>query len=809
MIALGEEIYPAPPAPLKVTKWCQPICSVDPADAAMRFKKSLALQLHHFELAVSAAYDREACVLNNEISTLRSELRGSSEQDGVRSSLKGVHGQSCGTGILKAQHDLHGKSGEALFLLPAPELERELTNDTAATLPDEPLPVVQGKPRLLPALPNGVNNLNKSEDPNDEHHRLMLALGDHLENVGRTLSEYVAAESDGRNAAKVLHPGTKQTLSRTLSSLISGARDELCKLTAATDKTQSSAGTTDDVDKHESSGSIVQFSPSCLSTGLQDSQNQRIHKLGPLKAREGSRDVGSDGKSSPRSTVVSVARSTVASAPWGERPDEDSPSQITPVPPVRRSRPPETRWRQWRGTMVTSVMQQQTRESLESYTHFDMGHVSPKALTTRQRLLKILEFLVAVILMSYSLVLALSVDIAWDGWKYVEYGFTVFFISELSAKLCLQHPAEFFRGELCHWNMFDVVVVLIAVADSLFSILGSNDIKDLQIVKVIKVGRLARLLRLLRYSFLKDLKQMIAGVAAGLRVLFWALVLFFIFIFMLAITVRQLLGPGFEEEGANPMLSRSFESMTSSMNTIYMCFMDDCTASDGTPLQVHIYQDQGFIVAFASMLIMLFVTIGLFNLIMATFVDNVLEKARQRKVERRAKDTNRLERLLRQTVIKHTQPSRSDTTSHLLSAEEWSNMFKLQAWRPKSLFGEAKWVPKASGLSQHCPPISREEFHQILKKPEVQQVLLQLDIETSHQDELFDCLDADMSGQLDFDELIVGLMSLRGPAEKKDVIASLLCIRATQQYLREALEVSKDQIRASQDQIRADRKSVV
>merc|ERR1711879_349552 len=77
--------------------------------------------------------------------------------------------------------------------------------------------------------------------------------------------------------------------------------------------------------------------------------------------------------------------------------------------------------------------------------------------------------------------------------------------------------------------------------------------------------------------------------------------------------------------------------------------------------------------------------------------------------------------------------------------------------------------------------MSRSSFCHLLSHPDLEHLLEDLDIETCNPVELFDVLDADMSGELDIEEIISGLLSLRGPAEKKDAVGALLCGRVTQQ----------------------------
>merc|ERR1712193_522894 len=56
-------------------------------------------------------------------------------------------------------------------------------------------------------------------------------------------------------------------------------------------------------------------------------------------------------------------------------------------------------------------------------------------------------------------------------------------------------------------------------------------------------------------------------------------------------------------------------------------------------------------------------------------------------------------------------------------------------------------------------------------------MLEEVDIETSTKFELFDVLDVNMGGELGLDELIGGLMRLRGPISKSDIVAVRLKVR--------------------------------
>merc|ERR1712150_86210 len=58
------------------------------------------------------------------------------------------------------------------------------------------------------------------------------------------------------------------------------------------------------------------------------------------------------------------------------------------------------------------------------------------------------------------------------------------------------------------------------------------------------------------------------------------------------------------------------------------------------------------------------------------------------------------------------------------------------------------------------------------------------EIQTANAHELFDVLDADMSGQLTIVELVNGLMRLRGPITKSEMVAVRMKIRHITQEVR-------------------------
>merc|ERR1712232_852728 len=56
-------------------------------------------------------------------------------------------------------------------------------------------------------------------------------------------------------------------------------------------------------------------------------------------------------------------------------------------------------------------------------------------------------------------------------------------------------------------------------------------------------------------------------------------------------------------------------------------------------------------------------------------------------------------------------------------------------------------------------------------------LLREAEIETSTKYDLFDAIDCDLSGELSFREVVEGLLKLRGPITKSDIVAVRLKVR--------------------------------
>merc|ERR1712137_324940 len=88
--------------------------------------------------------------------------------------------------------------------------------------------------------------------------------------------------------------------------------------------------------------------------------------------------------------------------------------------------------------------------------------------------------------------------------------------------------------------------------------------------------------------------------------------------------------------------------------------------------------------------------------------------------------------------------------------------------------------------------ITRETFLLVVQDPKVQAIFDDLEIQSEGRARLFDVLDADGSGTLGLRELVQGLLQVRGEAQRSDVLAAVLGVRAVMEILKQHIENMKE-----------------
>merc|ERR1719330_585564 len=252
--------------------------------------------------------------------------------------------------------------------------------------------------------------------------------------------------------------------------------------------------------------------------------------------------------------------------------------------------------------------------------------------------------------------MGISADVQWRGWLPVETFFTTFFFLEICLKLYLAGCSRYCGGPDSLWNWFDVSIVTSALIDLILTSMvqsekGLNNIMVFRVARLARLTKMMRLLRLLRLRVFKELALLVKGVIAGLRTLFWAIVLLVFVSYAVGVLLRQTVGE-YRHEVHDQYGTILFSSVPWSMFMVFRCITTSCDLPDGSPLDAHLYEMYGTTFVIGYSLTIIFVIFGIFNLIAATFVENVMEAARQKRQLTSEDEAARVFCKLRQLVLK-------------------------------------------------------------------------------------------------------------------------------------------------------------
>jgi hypothetical protein len=392
--------------------------------------------------------------------------------------------------------------------------------------------------------------------------------------------------------------------------------------------------------------------------------------------------------------------------------------------------------------------------------------------------------------------------------------------------------AEHFLGPDWCWSWFDFVVVLFALLDSTMTIvnaLGDGDSVNLQrftIVRLFRLVRVARLVKLLRLKAFQELAIMINGIVGGLKTLFWAIIFLLVVVYSMGILMRQLFDPASQTYECKEAVAKGlmdefgdfpagvncnrgaytldiygptlFSSVSRSMLTIFNCFTAGCEAPNGTPLLWHMWDTHGALFIAFYTVTFIFVTFGIFNLILAIFVENTLAYARsneQKRCASRNKENMQHAKQLQQLLVKICTVT-DDGGENAAFASKGSDV-----GLRKSLKGIIKGTSMSGSegddqlQDSHLHlRVDRATFECAMELPDVCHLMEALDVSESSRDKLFEVIDADGNGYLTVTELAEGIMRLRGPADKGDIVANALMLRSMQQNARRLEKTTLDKL---------------
>eukprot|EP00931_Biecheleriopsis_adriatica_P100249 TRINITY_DN7541_c0_g1_i2.p1 TRINITY_DN7541_c0_g1~~TRINITY_DN7541_c0_g1_i2.p1 ORF type:complete len:712 (-),score=82.19 TRINITY_DN7541_c0_g1_i2:8-2065(-) len=422
---------------------------------------------------------------------------------------------------------------------------------------------------------------------------------------------------------------------------------------------------------------------------------------------------------------------------------------------------------------LTQLREAFTKEN-EQTLYADDNQIAPSLFgqVSKEKETILLDIVPACVIVLNALAIGISSDVEPGSplWQVLEYVFLAFYFCECVLKMYLYSCRWYFKGPERIWNIFDFLCLLLSFVDAVLSSLillapGSEttvNLEGLMLLKIIRTSRLFRLIRTLRYEVFTELKTMVLGVASGMRCLAWSWVLLFILIYIFGIAASQLFG------GSEP----EFATVPAAMFTLFRCCTEGCAAYDGTPLTERLREKHGVVFTVPYLFIFFGISLGVFNLVTAVFIDNVMVDQEWRKQGEIYSTTNHYEVRIKEQMIRLIlQNSQNGVPEEV---EEEINSLTLQNYA-------ARIRAQYSILENSDVVISRPSFTAMLSDPTFIKLLVGASIETSNVAALFDVLDADLSGWLSVGEVYHGLMRLRGPICKSEIVGiRLRCRHMTQ-----------------------------
>merc|ERR1740121_2071203 len=183
-------------------------------------------------------------------------------------------------------------------------------------------------------------------------------------------------------------------------------------------------------------------------------------------------------------------------------------------------------------------------------------------------------------------------------------------------------------------NVFDTALIIIDLMQMMIILFFAS--KDAEapaasLLRVVRLFKLLRIVRLLRNEMFRDLMSMIQGIMGGWQTLGWALVLFFIMVYVISLVFRETLGRKEYEHVTN-----HFDSVPRAIFTTFRCSFGDCSSNGGAPIFAHVFDNYGIFHSAFYCAFTFGMSVGLFNVISAIFVESTMAAAAELELSKKS-----------------------------------------------------------------------------------------------------------------------------------------------------------------------------
>jgi len=282
---------------------------------------------------------------------------------------------------------------------------------------------------------------------------------------------------------------------------------------------------------------------------------------------------------------------------------------------------------------------------------------------------------------------------------------------------------EFISGEEWKWNLFDSALVTQSVVDIASTRTGMN----FSFARVLRILRFARILRLIRVMrFFQSFRLMVYSILCSMLNLLWVFMLLFCVIYFFAVFFLVGVKEQYKNTSADTQLLLKMYYGTLP-EAILSLFASICGGADWLDVMKPL-RDLGWLFQLGFVLYIFFMTFGVMNIVIGTFVDQAWE------VSQRDREA---------TIARELSKTKEYATN--------LRRFFFEADKDKS--GMLSW----------------EEFQKHLDDDRVKAYFQTLELDVSQARALFMLFDVDETNAVGIDEFIGGCMRLKGSAKSIDV----------------------------------------
>ncbi|CAJ1456857.1 unnamed protein product, partial [Effrenium voratum] len=320
------------------------------------------------------------------------------------------------------------------------------------------------------------------------------------------------------------------------------------------------------------------------------------------------------------------------------------------------------------------------------------------------------------------------------SWLVVDACFSFLFIVELAFKIGIHGCVQHFSGPGFVMNCGDFILITADLAQLILQLAfsGSSELLDnappASIFRMVRLLKIARVLRLVNMDVFKDLLQMMQGMMGGMSTLLWAMIFFLLIVYVTALLFRELLG-----RRDVPNVKEWFDSVPRAMYSTFRCSVGDCSTLSGQPIFEFVQKEMGTVYSLIYCLFVFAVTIGLFNVISAIFVETTMAAAQKMAQEKK--------------IAKHGDEK-------LLAARVTRFITCILKYSDRGELKHARFSEAVNELFEI--EVARSVIDSTIKDPEAIQVLNDLDIHPQDRARLSDIFDPDNGGTVQLSDVAAG-----------------------------------------------------